>query len=183
MEGSGCRLCSSQTSIPEIRLYCELKSVYKDALGREKVKGIEADIIIPSLNLAIEYDGFHYHKDKVQKDEDKTKQFSLLGYTMMRLREPPLAIGSNDVATSRSRTKPTKDDINLFVSKIIDLIPEAKPQGEVYLKEKEYIADVEFRRILSFLPGPPEENSLAQVYPKVSERCAPVTTTLSNKSS
>ena len=34
----------------------------------------EIDIYIPSLNLAIEFDGFYWHKNKFERDINKTKK-------------------------------------------------------------------------------------------------------------
>jgi len=39
--GSGCRFCSSQTSLPEIRLYAELQSIFPSVKSREKVEGLD----------------------------------------------------------------------------------------------------------------------------------------------
>ena len=68
-EGSGCRYCTAQTSSPEIRLFTELKALFPDAKGREKVNGFEVDVIIPSLGLGIEYDGSYFHGNNQESDQ------------------------------------------------------------------------------------------------------------------
>ena len=45
------------------------------------------DIFIPTLNLAIEYDGERFHKD-VSKDKHKNDILFQNGITLIRIREP-----------------------------------------------------------------------------------------------
>jgi len=66
---------STQTSHAEAFFYCLLKQIFSDAIHRAKVQAIEMDIYIPSINVAIEYDGSYYHKNKLEQDLQKNKQF------------------------------------------------------------------------------------------------------------
>ena len=156
MTGSGCRFCSAQTSAPEIRLFCELKSIFGDALGREKLNGVEADVVIPSLKVAIEYDGAYFHSDKLERDRQKTEHFKGLGYATIRLREAPLPLGNNDVEVSPSPHAPTKNEINKLVINLLKGRPEIQGVVKQYVEEDGFVAQREFKRILSYLPGPPE---------------------------
>ncbi len=45
------------------------------------------DTFIPSLNIAIEYDGYFYHKNRVKQDERKNKQLKKRGINLIRIRE------------------------------------------------------------------------------------------------
>ena len=38
--------------------------------------GLELDIFYPSLKLGIEYDGYYWHKDKIEKDKLKKQSES-----------------------------------------------------------------------------------------------------------
>ena len=169
MTGSGCRFCSAQTSAPEIRLFCELKSIFGDALGREKLNGVEADVVIPSLKVAIEYDGAYFHSDKLERDRQKTEHFKRLGYATIRLREAPLPLGKNDVEVSPGPHAPTKSEINKLVLNLAKKRPDIKGEVKQYIEKDGFAAQREFKRILSYLPGPPEEDSLAELHPNVSK--------------
>lgn len=54
------------------------------------LKGYELDIFIESLNIAIEYDGEHFHKTKYQKDMEKDRLCSVNGVELIRIREEGL---------------------------------------------------------------------------------------------
>ncbi len=70
-QGTGCPKCNPSTSAPELRIYCELKSLFESTQHRKKIAGYEVDIYIPELNLGIEYDGVYWHKDKYLRDKEK----------------------------------------------------------------------------------------------------------------
>ena len=57
--GSGCPKCTNQQSRNELRILSELQSLFTDIEHRKKLSGHEVDIFLPSLNLAIEYDGWY----------------------------------------------------------------------------------------------------------------------------
>lgn len=75
---SGCPECDiSGTSYPEQIIFRSLKQVFPDAINRYKFvtdeypSGIEYDIMIPSLELFIEYSAVYYHLGKSDKDKIK----------------------------------------------------------------------------------------------------------------
>lgn len=71
-DNRGCPSCrKTGTSFPELAIYFYFKKIYPDVLNSYKIKKTELDIFIPSLNLAIEYDGFAWHKDKLDRDNKK----------------------------------------------------------------------------------------------------------------
>ena len=65
---TSCPKCSLKTSKAEMRIYSELKYVFKDVKWQHKIEGKEADIIIEDIKLVIEVDGFPRHRDKAEKD-------------------------------------------------------------------------------------------------------------------
>ena len=94
--GTNCPKCNSgrQTSFAEQAFYYYIKQLFPDAQNR--VMGLlenrmELDIFIPSLRLAIEYDGVFWHGKKAQnnrtRDEDKYKQCQKIGIYLIRIRE------------------------------------------------------------------------------------------------
>jgi len=66
--GSGCPLCSNQTSRLEIRFFCELKTVFPKVLWRQKIEGEECDVYLPGYLIGIEIDGYYWHKNKERMD-------------------------------------------------------------------------------------------------------------------
>ena len=78
LHGHGCPNCSHKgTSFFEQYIYQCLKFIYKDkeVLLRNKQKiGMELDIYIPDINLAIEPGGWYWHKRKLKNDTIKRKK-------------------------------------------------------------------------------------------------------------
>lgn len=101
LKGNNCPTCYAQTSFPEQVVYFYLKKIFKNAINRKKFKGetrsYEADIFIPELNLAIEYDGAYFHKDKLHKDEEKNIFFLNNNIELIRMRE----IGLHDFVNTQ----------------------------------------------------------------------------------
>ena len=77
----GCPKCKcSRTSLPEQILYLYVKKHFPDALNTNKLQGVEYDILIPSIKVAIEYDGSYWHS---KKDTNyKFKHAEAQGYTL-----------------------------------------------------------------------------------------------------
>ena len=78
VKGRGCPECNHehQTSISEQIVYYYVKQVFKDAINgyiNEKISPYTIDIYIPSLSVAIEYDGERWHRD-LEKDMKKTEK-------------------------------------------------------------------------------------------------------------
>lgn len=89
--GRGCPDCALkyQTSEPEQTIYFYMKSIFNEVINRYVLswgnKSYEADIFIPELNLAIEYDGY-LHNDKDDRDEQKNRIFLKSGISLIRVR-------------------------------------------------------------------------------------------------
>ena len=68
-KGCGCPVCNSErrTSFPEYALVYYLEKYGLDIIHSYNERGYELDIYIPSKNIAIEYDGYFWHKDKEKK--------------------------------------------------------------------------------------------------------------------
>ncbi len=94
--GTNCPKCNSgrQTSFAEQAVFFYIKQLFPDAQNR--VLGIldhrmELDIFIPSIRLAIEYDGAFWHSQKKvnkrERDERKYKQCQTKKIRLIRIRE------------------------------------------------------------------------------------------------
>lgn len=72
LRGSGCPYCNngSQTSYMEQLIYTLVLNTFDDALNRYKINGIEYDIYIPSIKVAIEYNGRLYHAKEFNDNAD-----------------------------------------------------------------------------------------------------------------
>ena len=80
--------------------------------------GLELDIFYPSLNLAIEYDGYYWHKDKIEKDKLKNLFCKSLQIKLIRIREKPLPKISEDDIILDSKRKIKDNDLLKIRNKI-----------------------------------------------------------------
>jgi hypothetical protein len=91
--GTECPRCNDgrQTSFAEQATYFYIKQLYPDALNRYSAKFLgrmELDIYIPSIKLAIEYDGEAWHKkNTIKREERKYQLCKKNGIKLIRLRE------------------------------------------------------------------------------------------------
>ena len=75
VDGTKCPNCANElkTSFKEQAFYYYLKQVFKDTKNRVTINEKEVDIYIPSLKIAIEYDGAYYHENKKSLNREKEK--------------------------------------------------------------------------------------------------------------
>lgn len=87
-KGTGCPKCNkiTHTSFPEQAIFYYISREYPDAINGDKHLGIELDIFIPSLNIAIEYDGEAWHQNII-KDEKKNLVCEKNKIKLIRIRE------------------------------------------------------------------------------------------------
>ena len=86
----GCPFCFSRVTKPHIHLYSELLTIFPNIKIHKKVNGLEFDLYIPNLQLAIEFDGRYWHRNKFDKDLKKNKAANELDIQIIRLRGKPL---------------------------------------------------------------------------------------------
>ncbi|MBE7057177.1 MAG: hypothetical protein E7388_07065 [Ruminococcaceae bacterium] len=88
-DGCGCPVCSSErkTSFPEYAIVYYLKKHGLEAIHTYKEKGYELDVFIPSKKVAIEYDGYLWHKNRTKQDLDKNLKCLNDGIKLYRIRE------------------------------------------------------------------------------------------------
>lgn len=90
--GAGCPNCHKNfhTSLPEQIVFFYLKKGFPDSVNGYDIryggKVKEVDIYIPSLKIAIEYDGSRWHKD-AKRDLLKTQFLNNAGIELIRIRE------------------------------------------------------------------------------------------------
>ena len=88
-KGIGCPICTSErsSSFPEYILLYYLRKSGLEAVHSYKSNGYELDVFIPAKRIAIEYDGYFWHKAKRQKDLEKNKKCQKDGIFLYRIRE------------------------------------------------------------------------------------------------
>jgi hypothetical protein len=131
VRGRGCPSCAVvAVSIREVRLAAELAAVLPglDVDDRRVVlpgvPALQADILDQQRRLIVEYDGGYWHagEDKERRDRDKTARLTDAGYTVIRVREAPLApVTAADVACS------DEGPIHLVAAAVLDRIVELRP--------------------------------------------------------
>ena len=88
-KGSDCPVCNSErnTSFQEyvLEYYLNLHGI--ETVHAYRGNGYELDIYIPSMKIAIEYDGSYWHKDKTKKDLEKNAKCENDGIKLYRIRE------------------------------------------------------------------------------------------------
>lgn len=126
---SGCPICDKEnhTSFPEQAVFYYIKKYYPDAINSDRTAiGIELDIFIPSLKIAIEYDGKNWHKNNKYelKKNSVCKENNIL---LMRIREDGLqlyedcyCIVRKDVRSNKSLSETIKT-ILLDIDNISDV--------------------------------------------------------------
>ena len=91
--GTNCPQCNAgrQTSFAEQAVFFYVQKVFPDAISRYTEifsHGMEVDIYIPSIRLAIEYDGMAWHKeDKLEREREKHRICQEHGIKLLRLKE------------------------------------------------------------------------------------------------
>ena len=117
--GCGCPMCNSErrTSFPEYALVYYLKKYSMEVIHSYNEKGYELDIYIPSKNIAIEYDGFFWHKNKEKKDLEKNQKCIQDGIKLYRIREGLLPL--NDSSIDYVVHKNLPEILELILSEII----------------------------------------------------------------
>ena len=106
-KGEGCPVCNSErrTSFPEYALTYYLKQHGIEVIHSYKERGYELDVYLPDLKIAIEYDGFYWHKNKVKQDKVKNRKCQADGIILYRIREglPSLDDSSVDILIQRDQ--------------------------------------------------------------------------------
>ena len=165
---TGCPKCN----IENVNSFCEqavfyyIKQAFPDAINGDSHIGMELDIYIPSIRVAIEYDGeaWHESKKKIQLDEQKNSLCKEKGITLVRIREPRLSPIDNCVSFVRSDST-TNTSLNNVIVELLD-----------YLKINDVMVDIDTdgARILEQYATKKYENSLAVCNPEVASEWHPV---------
>lgn len=164
---TGCPKCSKGTTLPELRLFSELKIFFPTIQHRLKKNGHEIDIYIPELNVGIEYDGVYWHQDKV--DRDKKKNHELIDeLTLIRIREKGLGeISEHDIVLNSTdlNIEDFKDLLKVILSLKERISKEVEDKINNYLQRKRWIASDHFKQLTVERNQIDYNKSLKALYP------------------
>jgi len=174
--GRGCPKCAFafKTSEPEQAVFYYIKKYFKDAQNSwspEWLEGKSVDIFVPTLMLAIEYDGGFYHNEwQLERDATKTRILKEHGIDLIRVRER----GAVDIIDGSFVIESTKCDEDLY--------PLEKPLEEIFEHIRErYSLDItpdvnidrDYAKIVELFLERKRKNSLAVKYPDIAKEWHP----------
>ena len=176
--GRGCPLCTNQSSRAEIRLLTELQTLFGGVQSRLKIQGKEADLFIGEMNLVLEYDGAHWHRDKEQKDNEKSEFFEALGMSVVRVREKPLPLITKSCVSVEDNIFEDKSEVNKVVRHLISekfnsISSEKMSLLQKYMMQNNFENEAGYNKYLSYFPSPFPEHSLDERFPEVAEEWHP----------
>lgn len=135
-DGTSCPVCS-KSSITKINRilherYRSLNPMLEYRINTQQ-EFFYVDVLIPSSNTIIEFDGKYWHKDILESDIYKTKTLNNMGYKVIRVREGGLEtlgitsdvyyeIFSGDMCGYQYRSKGAKRSMSIFIKKIDEII-------------------------------------------------------------
>ena len=160
---TGCRRCSrrNQSSFPEQAVYYYIKKYFKDAINGDIVSlnGRELDIYIPSLSVAIEYDGNAWHQN-INKDLEKDRLCYENNIILYRIRESN--IGIDKFTKSIVQTYKPLDwcALSAIIRKILINCNVDVKANDIDIQRDSIKIKEQFFNVLS-------ENSLAALYPAI----------------
>jgi very-short-patch-repair endonuclease len=166
---SGCPQCSNQSSEPEIRILTEFKYLFDNVVSRYKENGIEIDVYLPDLNLGIEYDGKHWHKEKEEQDLEKNKRLATQNIHLIRVRETPLKVLSDEDVIVAKDSPLKKTDLNKIVKKVSAFVnADINQRIDSYIVQTSFVNTELFNTYRSYFPSPFPEHSLLKTHPELS---------------
>lgn len=166
--GTGCPKCKNDYKVSEAEriIFFYIKKQFEDAMISYHPKWLkrkEIDIYIPSLSLAIEYDGEVWHKD-TSKDLQKTKTILENGISLIRIREencPPLDDKSYHIEVTSQNYKYSR--LNQTINELFGFINEKYNQSLTC----DVNVERDYQKILCSVLSDKEEKSLYANYPEL----------------
>ena len=165
---SGCPVCNSmfQTSFPEQAVFYYIKKLFPDAVNKFKKifnTKMELDIFIPSINVAIEYDGVAWHNNSTSQKREMAKYLvcKANGVYLYRIKEESPENGSSDKTFnipkfSYENTKPLTNVIKTIIKEISD-------NKTINVDIKRDLFEILKYRVIKY------EDSLEFLYPDISK--------------
>ena len=171
-----CPLCRREigSSIPEQIVYFYTKIAFPDAINSyrnaELLNKWELDVYIPSVKVAIEYDGRAWHGDR-KRDEEKSNILASNGIKLIRLREtdaPEINDKSIKIVVHRSKN----EDGYIFMQKPLDELFEYL-HGTFGSEKPPISLEKDISEITAGFLRLQKENSLAKCFPEIAKQLHP----------
>lgn len=171
--GEGCSVCTRalKTSFPEQCFYYYTKKYYPDAINGYRgsfSNRMELDILIPSINTGIEYDGVFWHDGNAQaREEKKYRICKENGIRLFRIKEGSFN-GFADVA-DRIWYIPSKHDdqvLDIYITEFLKILTFGSSDIPDVNVERDRSEILEFKTLRL-------ESSLAFQYPEVTKEWHP----------
>ena len=159
---STCPMClkEKQTSFPEQAVYYYVKLEFSDATnGDRDAIGMELDVYVPSLKIAIEYDGYAWHRN-TEKDIRKNMLCKNNGVKIIRVREYGCPALDEDDCCKIIRVLPNnREDLSRVILEICNVLG--------------FVADINLNRdeplIMALYQKEKYENSVGYLYPNLAK--------------
>lgn len=159
----------SGTSAIERKLFYLMTLAFgDDILNRHVINKSEVDIFIPALNLAIEYDGVYWHKDKTELDKKKNTNIENKGIKLIRIRE----IGLEKLSSSDIIYDYNKKNLHSLLAELFSIIKKECVLNDEALKSIDNLLCQDINKIaipkeyfMSILP----KESIGYKYPHVAK--------------
>ena len=164
---SGCPICDKEnhTSFPEQALFFYIKKYYPDAINSDRdAIGMELDIYVPSLKIAIEYDGKNWHKNNRYelKKNEACKNNNIL---LMRIREEGLELYDDCYCIVRMNVR-SNDSLSEVISKVLFDIDN--------ISDIDVDVDRDSAQIYSSYIMTRKSQSLKNTYPEIAKEWHPI---------
>jgi len=96
----------------------------------------DVDIVLDDLKIVVEFDGAYWHRNRIDKDREKTALMEDAGWQVIRVRERPLdSIHRNDVMVEN--LAPVKQVADAVLGRVAELVESDIPRLEEYLASDE----------------------------------------------
>lgn len=164
--GVGCRQCyhEGQTSFAEQAIFYYLSNYFPDTTNRNTdAIEMELDIYIPSLKIAIEYDGKHFHKNR-KTDISKNAACKKADILLIRILEQGLTPFEDCYCIFRENDRSNDDlsnsirqvirDIDSHIDVDVDVTRDEPSIREMYISRK-------------------KQNSVATLFPEIAKEWHP----------
>lgn len=163
-KGTKCPYCSNQTSEIELAIYAELKVLFAKTQHRKKIGKLEVDIYIEEHNLAVEFDGNYWHKDKLNLDKSKNIQLNNSGITVVRIRDVGLISTSiNDLLLTGSPYSLKHHLLKKIILHILNFVPVTTVELSKYKKEDGLVGVSLYKTLIHAFHSKEKTNSLVDV--------------------
>lgn len=161
-QGQNCPVCASElkTSFPEQAFFYYVKKFFSDALSRDNSLGMELDVFIPSLRVAIEYDGKQWHEN-VEKEHRKNKKCTDEGIRIIRIKEQSVIEEDSGVTYVYRQDFYSSYSLNEAIRETLCLLG---VETEINVN-----VDEDRNEIYALFITSLKKNSLAQLFPELAE--------------